>query len=203
MNEEELEKALAASWHALEEAPDALPDTLRRKVSADAERFFDIQRPPTSKSSWLGWSLAAALAASLLFVLVPESTETPTDLYAELQALSDSQTIVWAKSEHFPDAHGQVVWNTARQEGYLELSGVPVNAPAQAQYQLWIVDPSRDEKPVDGGVFDIPAGAEPVIIPIDAKLPISEPVLFAVTREKPGGVVVSGGPLLLVTERNL
>ena len=114
-------------------------------------------------------------------------------------------TVPWSASEFdaYSGVTGDVVWNNEEQRGYLRLAGMPVNDPSVRQYQLWIVDPSRDEKPVDGGVFDIPAGAEPVIIPIDAKLPISEPVLFAVTREKPGGVVVSGGPLLLVTERNL
>jgi hypothetical protein len=41
-------------------------------------------------------------------------------------------------------------------------------------------------------VFDIPAGQNEVIIPIDAKIAVNAPVMFAVTMEKPGGVVVSG-----------
>jgi anti-sigma-K factor RskA len=58
-------------------------------------------------------------------------------------------------------------------------------------YQLWIVDKTRDEKtPVSGGVFDMNALGE-VIIPIDAQLKINEPKVFAVTKEKAGGVVVS------------
>jgi hypothetical protein len=42
----------------------------------------------------------------------------------------------------------------------------------KAQYQLWIVYPSRDaEAPVDGGVFDIPGNGSPVeVVPIAAKL---------------------------------
>jgi hypothetical protein len=43
---------------------------------------------------------------------------------------------------------------------------------------------------VDGGVFDVPQNGE-VIIPIDAKIKVQKPTLFAVTAEKPGGVVVS------------
>ena len=93
---------------------------------------------------------------------------------------------------------GDVVWNDARQEGYLLLSGMPVNDPGTSQYQLWLVDPERDSNPVDGGVFDIPAGEETVIIPIAAKLEVDDPIAFAITREKPGGVVVSRGPLLVV-----
>ena len=60
------------------------------------------------------------------------------------------------------------------------------------------MDPSRDERPIDGGVFDIPAGADEVIVPIDAKLRADNPAVFAITLEQPGGVVVSEGPLLVV-----
>jgi hypothetical protein len=37
----------------------------------------------------------------------------------------------------------------------MSLKNLAVNDPTQNQYQLWIVDPERDELPVDGGVFDI------------------------------------------------
>ena len=66
------------------------------------------------------------------------------------------------------------------------------------QYQLWIVDPERAAQPVDGGVFDVQAGTREVIIPINAKLAVNNPAAFAITLEKPGGVVVSAGPLLVV-----
>ena len=71
------------------------------------------------------------------------------------------------------------------------LTDLPVNDPAAKQYQLWIVDPTRDEAPVDGGVFDIPAGQPTAIVPIDAKLAISKPQAFVITLEQPGGVVKS------------
>jgi len=80
----------------------------------------------------------------------------------------------------------------------MRLSGLPANRSAAEQYQLWIVDPSRDERPIDGGVFDIPAGVDEVIVPIDAKLRAADPKAFAITLEQPGGVVVSDGPLLVV-----
>ena len=38
---------------------------------------------------------------------------------------------------------------------------------------------------------DIPAGATEVVVPIDAKVAVGEPYLFAITVEPPGGVVVS------------
>ena len=68
---------------------------------------------------------------------------------------------------------------------------MPVNEPSDEQYQLWIFDKNQDEKtPVDGGVFDIASEGE-VIVPIRAALKVRDPYLFAVTVEKPGGVVVS------------
>jgi len=61
------------------------------------------------------------------------------------------------------------------------------------QYQIWIFDGARDKRfPVDGGVFDVPANTTDVVIPIRAELMVHKPAAFAVTVEKPGGVVVSG-----------
>jgi hypothetical protein len=51
---------------------------------------------------------------------------------------------------------------------------------------------------VDGGVFDVPANAGEVIIPIRAALMVRKPAAFAVTLEKPGGVVVSGREHVIV-----
>ena len=154
-----------------------------------------------------GWAVAALL---LVVVLVrgpgPEGpagplpvVPPPTDR-AGLAALDDSIVLPWAPPDdpEFVGVRGDVTWNDRLQTGFLRLSGMPVNDPALAQYQLWIVDPDRDEKPVDGGVFDISVDSGEVIIPIRATLPVSEPAAFAITREKPGGVVVSEGPLRVV-----
>ena len=73
----------------------------------------------------------------------------------------------------------------------MSLVNLPVNDPTQNQYQLWIVDPERDDLPVDGGVFDIQSGALTSIIPIRNTLPINKPVAFVITLEQPGGVVKS------------
>jgi anti-sigma-K factor RskA len=89
------------------------------------------------------------------------------------------------------NAGGKVIWSDQLQQGYMTLSGIPANDPKQAQYQLWIVDPKRDEAPIDGGVFDIPAGGATVVIPILAKLSLTQPQAFVITLEQPGGVVKS------------
>ena len=73
----------------------------------------------------------------------------------------------------------------------MSLANLPVNDPSINQYQLWILDPKRDEIPVDGGVFDIPAGSETAVIPIRNALQVSKPAAFVITLEQPGGVVKS------------
>jgi anti-sigma-K factor RskA len=87
---------------------------------------------------------------------------------------------------------GDVVWDSESQTGYLRFTGLAPNDPGAFQYQLWIFDANQDERyPVDGGVFNIPAGQTEVVIPIDPKIAVRTPMMFAVTMERPGGVVVS------------
>ncbi len=86
---------------------------------------------------------------------------------------------------------GDVVWSDAKQKGYMRFVGLKPNDPSEAQYQLWIFDESRSaDHPVDGGVFDVTESGE-VIVPIDAKIRIDKATMFAITVERPGGVVVS------------
>lgn len=141
-------------------------------------------------------------------------TETPSiALLSEYQQFADRAPdlvrCAWVgKQPGYEGVRGHVVWSDQQQRGYMLLSGLRTNDPAREQYQLWIVDPNRDKNPVDGGVFNIAAAAEgnctttgEVIVPIDCKLPVSQPAAFALTVEKPGGVVVSAGPLVVVAAR--
>ena len=53
-------------------------------------------------------------------------------------------------------------------------------------------DAARDDRyPVDGGVFDVPAGRDEVLVAVEPRLPVSRAVGFTVTVERPGGAVVS------------
>ncbi|MBA3441043.1 MAG: hypothetical protein H0T92_14355 [Pyrinomonadaceae bacterium] len=63
-------------------------------------------------------------------------------------------------------------------------------------------DRQQDERyPVDGGIFDVKGTAGEIIVPIEAKIAVREPTLFALTVERPGGVVVSSRERLLLTAR--
>lgn len=109
-----------------------------------------------------------------------------------IQNEPETQRLEFASaSDSYKGLSGEVIWNDEKQEGYMSLVNLAVNDPTKNQYQLWIVDPERDELPVDGGVFDIIHKDGKSIIPIRNALVINKPVAFVITLEQPGGVVKS------------
>jgi hypothetical protein len=158
---------------------------------------------------WLGWGLAAAASLALAFNLfyttppvvdvvqgpdaTPEKKLTPAE---ERQRLIESAPDL-ARGSFGPGnvkeltPAGDIVWSDAKQTGYMRLSGLPVNDPNKETYQLWIFDETQDDKtPIDGGTFNVGSDGE-VIVPINAKLAPRNTKMYAITVEKPGGVVVS------------
>lgn len=149
------------------------------------------------------FAIAATLVMAILVLVLVDTREDVADSAGvqrtALLQHTDTIQIDWGVPDipEYAQVEGDVIWNNTTQSGFMRLRNMPVNDPGQSQYQLWIVDPERDANPVDGGVFDIASNGE-VIIPIDSKLAIKAPAAFAITREQPGGVVVSAGPLLVV-----
>jgi hypothetical protein len=134
-------------------------------------------------------------AAVIPPIAKPAAPMTAAEERAALLAKSDSLKITLGatKDPAAAGVTGDVVWDPATQRGFARLVGLAPNDPAMRQYQLWIFDGGRDKRfPVDGGVFDIPVNATEVVIPIHAALPVLSAKAFAVTVERPGGVVVSG-----------
>lgn len=157
---------------------------------------------------WGGWAVAAAglALAGAAWLRPPEVLETERLVFqappplpppearreALLREAPDTRTVPWTttKDPAAQGASGDVVWSGARQAGFMRIRGLQRNDRVRAQYQLWIFDAAREAAhPVDGGVFDV-TGDE-VVIPIDAAVAVDRPTLFAVTLERPGGVVVS------------
>ena len=67
------------------------------------------------------------------------------------------------------------MWSDTAQRGVMRIVGLQPNDRARWQYRLWIFDKARDQKyPVDGGVFDVPAGASEILVPIDARVPVGD-----------------------------
>ncbi len=205
---EELERLAAdLAMSSIPVPPEPMPAGVQARILADAAKHLPAQSTPTGSGSRrirkvLGW--AALVASVFLAIGVWWSTRNsqepgPAERRAQLLARaaqpgSDVIQIEWTAT---PDpaakgASGDVVWSTTTQEGYMRFRGLAANTPTREQYQLWVFDAVRDERyPVDGGVFDIPPGGGDVIIPIRTKLGVTRPVLFAITVEPPGGVVVS------------
>lgn len=184
-------------------------------LSGSGARRLESAGAPVRRIS-LGWLAAAAaivLAAIGWYRAVAPPAPAPTlrEQFAQFtRTAPDVVRCAWAgKEPGFENVSGEVVWSDQRQAGYMVLKGLPANDPTKKQYQLWVVDPQRDKNPVDGGVFDIAATPSPerqtvsgeVIVPIDCKLRVSDPKVFALTVEQPGGVVVSAGPLVVVAAR--
>lgn len=209
---EALELAAAALDLAMNPGPyEDMPASLRTRIESDAleARSFrgggDVvarigARPRTSGGAALAWLAAAACLILAITAWWPRiaTTAGPRAEQAYQQLVKQAPDLTrwdWKAIGELENAPitGEVVWSTARQEGYMVFGGLPANAPTREQYQLWIFDPAQSEKtPIDGGVFDVVASADGrVIIPIDPKLRPTGPTLFAVTIEKPGGVVVS------------
>lgn len=189
----------AEEWFARTKRPVGEP------VRSETERLT----AGSSRWNWLGWAVAAAacvvLAINLYFTRISPrqvadgATPTPT-----LERLTPAQMrerlmasatdvahadIAAGKESYKPS--GDIVWSDAKQAGYIRISGLPKNDPGKEQYQLWIFDENQDPKtPIDGGVFDASSVGE-IVIPINAKIKVKNPKVFAITVEKPGGVVVS------------
>lgn len=235
LQDDALEEAAALLLVAEVVAPvaeDALPASLSNKLLADAERFVDGKASEAASVSveavqqlngkpgvlaFIGGAVIGAIAASVLVALIlttgtdvqpgPGDVVKLNDRYANfVQATGDVATYPWAITEPgYEQVTGEVAWSGTTQNGYMVLDGLPANDPSTAQYQLWIVDLTRDEFPVDGGVFNVAdhlADDGKAYVPIDAKLRVDQPAAFAITLEKPGGVVKSNNDLLVVAAVN-
>jgi anti-sigma-K factor RskA len=172
--------------------------------------------------SWLGWALAgAALIALILNVWLtrtnppqqqagPGPTPTPLPeqptpeqmrerLLASATDLARADIGPGTVKEITPT--GDFVWSDAKQAGYVRVSGLPKNDPARQTYELWVFDETQDPKtPINAGTFDVSTNGE-VIIPIGASLRVKNPKAFAISIEKPGGVVVPGNRIAALAKR--
>lgn len=200
--------------------PDAgdMPPALRSGLLGKGERMVGpgvagrIDAPAASRGApaaaatpgqggWVGWVAAAAaiVLAAIGWLRPPASPmvpslPTPAQRLMALEAEPDTRIIPLEGQGELAAAGkaGEIVWNARLQEGFLRLTSLPDNDPGQAQYQLWIFDKTRETYAVDGGVFNVARpGAGEVVVPFEPKLGVGDAAAFAVTRERPGGVVVT------------
>lgn len=196
--------------------PSPAEHAVRAKRQAAAVRVAPVA-PLRLVTVWGGWLAAAAMMAVMVAgggatgavdvdgaaaQAQPEVTLSSVDQAALSAALLDSLvandaalrrgTFNGTEDPAGVGATGEVLWSGDAQRGVMRLVGLQPNDRTRLQYQLWIFDKARDQRyPVDGGVFDVPAGATEVLVPINARVPVGEAAMFAVTVEPAGGVVVS------------
>lgn len=210
--------AAAALTLAAKLPAEPLPATLQARLVEQGRRTVQAvaagkvvplptkaKREPVAGSPFGWYAAAAALILAVaawwpkldgetsVAVVTPPPIPTQAEQRAALVAAGAIRQ-AWSATEDPASAQvsGDVVWDPATQTGYMRFAGLPANDASRQQYQLWIFDGTRDDRfPVDGGVFDIPAGATEVVVPIHARLPVRQAALFAVTIEAPGGAVVS------------
>jgi hypothetical protein len=218
---DDLDLAAAAIDLTFEHAePEQPPEEVIAAVRARAREHFStprVIRDETEKrevplTPWMGRLAYAAavliVCSAVVFVIADLDRGRAADPARERDTLLvESADLVRLDfkplvEDPYGGVAGDVIWSSERQRGYLRLSGMPVNDASREQYQLWIVDPQRDDEPVDGGVFDVESAEGEVVIPIDAKLRVVDPAAFVITAEKPGGVVVSAGPHLILAARS-
>jgi hypothetical protein len=213
---------LAARLDVAELRPQAMPAGLRLRITADAAARVPqvaspivnspgraaMPAPPilplaatadlpaaarrqATQPLWLGWVVAAGLLVG--FFIAPPQAGRP--IMPEHVLASTEQAVRWDwQPTNGTACDGYVVFSPKHQQGILVMNGLPPTDGGQWQYQIWIIDKSRDEPhPVDGGVFDVCADHpnEPCVVSFHAKLPVRHPVKFALTKEPHGGVVVS------------
>jgi len=218
----EFERAAAAVSLAQAAPLEALPPALQARLEEQALRHVEsrisgaprspaVSRSPVAaRPRSAGWNATGWLAAAACLVLAVigwmrsvhvAAPHTPAEERAALLAAPTSLKIALGatKDPAAAGVTGDVVWDPATQKGFLHFVGLAPNDSHVLQYQIWIFDGERDQRyPIDGGVFDVPANSTDVVIPIRAAVLVHKPAAFAVTAEKPGGVVVSDRAHVLV-----
>jgi hypothetical protein len=207
-------------WSDMPSEP--LPEHLRRAIRIRAEQelaskpVVSLAKPSLDStaairaSKYLPWLVSAACLMLAVFTWIsnrPVEKAAPDVAQLRQKLIAENEGLVQANWSAGPTpiegVTGDVVWSAPRQQGFMRFRGLPANSPTKEQYQLWIFDKNQSDKtPIDGGVFDIES-TEEAIIPINAKLRVQDAFMFAVTIEKPGGVVVSSRerlPLLAKVE---
>jgi anti-sigma-K factor RskA len=207
LDAEPLPAALRARLIAAGESALAAPAPVASVGAARAARGAAAPRSRSGAAGW--WTAAAAVLIAIggWYPRLVHPPAAPSTAEQRERLLAAGPQVVRSTFAATADplasgAAGDVVFDPVTQQGFMRLR-LQANDPRQREYQLWIFDGERDDRyPVDGGVFDVPAGSAEVIVPITVRVRVGKPVLFAVTVERPGGVVVSAREHIVVLAKS-
>lgn len=217
----------AAAIHLALSVPEEMPSRLVERLHLAAVAFTPAPAAPRAAHSrrawlaWAGWAVAASLAIALVYTnwpkkpVAPDTAQKPgetkqpdakppepkreltlAERRAELQKDKAAKAATFEEAK--ADVVASVVWSGVRQEGFIEVRGLPPNDPAREQYQLWIMDAGHKQPvPVDRGVFDVkPDGT--TTFAVRSPIRVSDAQAFAISKEKPGGGPQPAGQIVLV-----
>jgi len=202
VDDQEMDR-LVALLEAASPNADEIPSSVKQQILASSEVQAIASVQTVSKlNAWLtsrevAIGLLTAAVTGLFAMWMWNMAPAELSLQARRQSLVESASDIvkagWTSTDETKSYAGDVVWSTTQQAGFMTFRGLPVNDPSKEQYQLWIFDSNQDEQhPIDGGVFNVVTNdSGECIVEIESKLAVVDPTMFAITIEKPGGVVVS------------
>lgn len=201
---------------AIAAAPEVNPDLLDRllqevrrirKTNASRTKAADQSAAPAAKSSpyaWIGWLLAAAALAGLLYcysqlgnrtqelldvqnqleLLQADCDQSQETLRSTQQRLNDlanpaTEDIILAGTDNAPELQAMVYYNQATNTTLFKAVNLPT-PPSGKQYQLWAIDAGG---PKDLGVLALDLSGD-VILEVNHLPAVAA---FAITLEDEGG----------------
>ncbi|MEZ6234190.1 MAG: anti-sigma factor [Phycisphaerales bacterium] len=186
------------------------------RMAADARTREDARSDARTMGLPVALPWLAAAAAILIAALAwipggrPVGPSAPT-LAERREAVLARVDVVIAEFSPGEDelsagVSGDVVWSGESQAGFVRLRGLAENDPRAMQYQLWVFDRDRDDVAVPAGVFDVAAARRDpstgdVLVPLEPAVRIGAALAFAITAERPGGVVVTDRSRLIAMAR--
>jgi len=200
----DFELAAAAVHRALAGPPESLLTAVAEKLYLTAVAVMPAARPAKGRERpawavWAGWAVAAGLAGLLVYswskppeVAKVDPLPPPPTIEQKREALAKDAPARPARfAETKGNASASVVWSDVKQEGYLEVRGLPPNDPQKEKYQLWVVDAKRpkDFPPISAGLFDVKPGTN--MVAVNASIPVGDAAMFVISKEGPNGVWVT------------
>ncbi len=188
------ERLLKASDEYFTEARKQVEEKKKPEKKKSKGFIFEREKAPSPFFAWLGWAVAGAacIALGINIWLTHFSPETKKELNLAQQRekilqMPDAIKVEW-KHPETKETLGDLVWSNSAQRGFARFYKLPTNEPEKETYQFWIIDESQ-KSPTDAGLFNVTTQGE-VIFPIDTRIKVDKPKMFAITVEKPGGVVI-------------
>lgn len=175
------------------------PAALKQRIMG---RIRGEQPAPAARSralEYLGWAAALALLCASTALYRDRARLQSANAAFVLRDNLSGVEIVRLRSQlaQSPSAGAVAVWDSQRQQGVLDISGLPP-ARADQDYQLWLIDPAYPN-PVNGGVVRALAQARGRQ-PFAPAKPVHGVTKLAVSLERHGGVEKAEGPIVLISQ---